>query len=145
LEELATGATKKLKVTFQEGQEKVYTIHLKPGWKEGTKLTFDGSSKSVHPTMVFEIRQAPHKYLRRDGNNLHYTCWISESQTKGGINVKIPLPTGDAWSKIIPKSDERAVSSGEKMVIPSKGMPIKGGPERGDLIIEFRVRRSATS
>jgi DnaJ-class molecular chaperone len=143
LEELATGAIKKLKVTFQ-GEENVQTIQLKPGWKEGTKITFDGRARG-HPTMIYVIEEAPHKYLRRDGNNLHYTCWISESQTNGGIHIKVPLPTGDVWSKTIPKSDESAVSNGEKLVIPSKGMPVKGGPQRGDLIVEFRVRRSTTS
>lgn len=143
LEELATGGTKKMKVTFREGTEKVYTVHLKPGWKEGTKVTFRGSS--TLSAMTFVIQQAPHKYLRRDGNDLHYTVWLSESQTKGGVNVKIPLPTGDVWSKLIPKSDETVVSNGEKMVIPSKGMPIKGGPERGDLIVEFRIRRSSAT
>lgn len=139
LEELAVGATKKLKVTFQ-GKEKIYTIRLKPGWKEGTKLTFDGKL-GESPTMVFVVRQAPHKYLRRDADNLHYTCWISESQTKGGINVRVPLPAGDVWSVEIPKKKETCLPNGEKMVIKSKGMPVKGGPERGDLIVEFRVKQ----
>jgi DnaJ-class molecular chaperone len=142
LEELATGATKKLKVSFQ-GQDKVYTINLKPGWKEGTKVTFDGKPGGLLPTMVFVLQQAPHKFLRRDGNNLHYTCWISESeQTKGGIFLKVPLPTGEVW---FVESGGAGVSNGEKQIILAKGMPIKGGPERGDLIVEFRVRRSTTS
>ena len=77
---------------------------------------------------------------------------MQSQQTKGGFKVTIPLPSGETFSKTIPKSqnddddndseEEGAVSDGEKMVIPSKGMPIKGGPDRGDLIIEFRVRRS---
>ena len=93
LEDLATGTTKKLKVKFKNGLEKVYTIDIKKGWKEGTKITFPGNQRNRLPTMVFVVQEVPHKFLRRDGNNLHYTCWISESQTKGGIVVKVPLPS----------------------------------------------------
>lgn len=91
LEDLAQGTVKKLKLKFQNGLEKVYSIDIKRGWKQGTKVTFKGNQNL--PTMVFVIQEAPHKYLRRDGNNLHYTCWISEAQTKGGFKVKVPLPS----------------------------------------------------
>jgi DnaJ family protein B protein 4 len=94
LEELAAGATKKLKVNFGNKAglgEKVYPIHLKKGWKAGTKITFAG--KNGLPTMIFVVEESPHKYLRRRGNDLHFTCWISQSQSKGGIVLKIPLPS----------------------------------------------------
>mmetsp|Transcript_36065 Transcript_36065/g.87180 ORF Transcript_36065/g.87180 Transcript_36065/m.87180 type:complete len:392 (-) Transcript_36065:1544-2719(-) len=148
LEELATGASKKLKLNFGDVLgEKVYNVQLQKGWKAGTKITFGG--KNGFPTMVFVVEEVKHKFLRREGNDLHYTCRISESQTKGGITLKVPLPTGEVWTKSIPKGEDgengnatTVVSHGQKMVVPQKGMPIKGGPERGDLIIEFRVKRS---
>ena len=147
LEDLATGRTKKMKVQYQ-GKEKIFEIALKPGWKEGTKITFQ-ATPDFPATLVFQLQETPHTYLRRQGNDLYYTCWISESQTKGGIKLKVPLPTGEVWSKHIPQQssdqgDTTVVPHGKRMVIPSKGMPIKGGPERGDLIIEFRVRRSSS-
>jgi DnaJ family protein B protein 4 len=144
LEDLATGRTKKMKVNFQ-GQEKIFEIALKPGWKEGTSITF-AASNDFPTTMVFQVQESPHAYLRRQGNDLYYTCWISESQTKGGIKLKVPLPTGEVWSEQISKcEDEEVVPHGKQLVIPSKGMPIKGGPERGDLVVQFRVRRSSSS
>lgn len=97
LEELATGSTKKLKVNFGKRGEQVYPIELKKGWKAGTKITFAGR-KNGFPTMVFVIEEIPHKYLRRKGNDLHYTCWISDSQRMGGITIKVPLPS--KWNKI---------------------------------------------
>jgi DnaJ-class molecular chaperone len=144
LEDLARGVTKKMKVTYQ-GQEKIFEIQIKKGWKEGTKISFPGKTGG-YPTMTFIVRQAPHKYLRREGNDLFYTCWIDERQTQGGFKVNIPLPSGEAWSKTIPRGQGRVVvSNGEKIVVPSRGMVIKGGPDCGDLIIEFRVRRSMES
>lgn len=92
LEELATGASKKLKLNFGGVLgEKVYPIKLQKGWKTGTKIIFGG--KNGFPTMVFVVEEAKHKYLRREGNDLHYTCRILESQTKGGITLKVPLPS----------------------------------------------------
>jgi DnaJ family protein B protein 4 len=145
LEELATGATKKLKVSYK-GEDKVYTIHVKPGWKEGTNVKFN-NAKHGRPNMVFVVQQVPHKHLRREGNDLLFTCWISPERTATGINVTVPLPTGEVWSQVIPKSsdDSTAITSGKKLVVSGKGMPIKGGPECGDLIVEFRVRQTSSS
>jgi DnaJ homolog subfamily B member 4 len=152
LEDLAQGTTKKMRLTFQ-GKEKIYSIPIKPGWKAGTKVTFQ-SSGSI-PTMVFEVEEIPHKFLQRKGNDLHFVCWIDQNQTKGGIQIGVPLPTGETYTRKIPKAaaaaedgdDDNAtvISNGEKLVIPNKGMPIKGGPKRGDLVIEFRVRRDTTT
>jgi DnaJ family protein B protein 4 len=144
LEDLACGTTKKLKMTFK-GKEKIYTINVKPGWKAGTKVTFRGKTENGIPTMAFQVEELPHKYLRREGDNLRYLCWISEEQTHGGIKVTVPLPIGEIWSKTIPKEDRPVLSNGEKLVVPSKGMPKKGGLERGDLVVEFRVRLSTTT
>jgi DnaJ family protein B protein 4 len=147
LEELACGATKKLKMTFK-GREKIYTIHVKPGWKQGTKVTFPSEKEIGIPTMVFLVEELSHKYLRREGDDLTYTCWISEEQTHGGIRLKVPLPTGETWSKTIPKANDESVSAlsnGDKMVVPSMGMPKRGGAQRGDLVVEFRVRLSTTT
>lgn len=182
LEDLALGSTKKMKVAYQ-GHEKVFEIALKPGWKQGTKITFAPASsrsttnkkkdnpdqqlpQSFPAIMVFEIQESPHPYLRRENNDLHYTCWITQSQTRGGIRLTIPLPTGEVWKHHIPKRKNDSTESnahdnkeedvdntdqvvvvphGKTMVIPSMGMPIKGGPERGDLIVHFRVRQSTSS
>jgi DnaJ-class molecular chaperone len=145
LEDLATGRTKKLKVSLQHGQEKIFEVALKPGWKAGTKITYPASA-DFPASMVFEVEELPHPYFRREGNDLYYTCWIDPSQTNGGIKVKVPLPTGEVWSKPIPKDKQKEVlPPGKQLRISSKGMPIKGGPDRGDLIIQFRIRRSPPS
>eukprot|EP00536_Pseudo-nitzschia_multiseries_P007296 jgi/Psemu1/324696/estExt_fgenesh1_pg.C_1690003 len=140
LEELAVGKTKKMKMKFQ-GEEKIYSIRLKPGWKDGTKITFQG--KNNFPTMIFVIEEVPHRYLRREGDDLHYTCFVSESQTRRGLTINISLPWGENWSKTIQNNDGSStpvLGNGKRLIIPSKGMPIKGGPERGNLVVEFRLR-----
>jgi DnaJ-class molecular chaperone len=142
LEELAVGETKKLKMTFQ-GVRKVYKIKLRPGWKHGTKVTFQG--KKNIPTMVFLIEELPHQYLERKGDDLHYTHYISESSPRKQIHLSTLLPTGENLSRTVfieNGTSTPLLANGKRLVIPSKGMPIKGGPERGNLIVKFRIRNS---
>jgi DnaJ family protein B protein 4 len=51
LEDLFNGATKKLKITRRllsgEEQEKIVTVQVKPGWKAGTKVRFDGLGTEI--------------------------------------------------------------------------------------------------
>jgi len=143
LEELAVGKTKKLKMTFQDKQ-RIYNIKLRPGWKDGTKVTFQG--KKNIPTMVFVIEELPHQYLERREDNLHYTHYISESLIRAEINLNILLPSGENWSRTLNINNglsNSVLANGKRLVIPSKGMPIKGGPTRGNLIVEFRIRNPA--
>ena len=143
LEDLATGKTKKMKVTFGRN-EKIYSIPIKPGWKSGTKVTFNGSKSGI-PTMVFEVEELPHKYLTRNGDDLIYICRITDDQARrGGIKIKIPLPTGETWTHVFPRDDNAKISNGQRHFEANKGMPIKGGPGRGNLIVEFRIRPSSS-
>lgn len=155
LEDLATGKTKKMKVTFGQ-KEKVYSIPIKPGWKTGTKVTFNGSARPGGiPTMIFVVEELPHKFLRRDGDDLIYICRISEEQARrGAIKVKVPLPTGETWTHVFPStnndrtsspfSSTPSISDGQRHSEENKGMPIKGGPQRGKLIVEFRIKSASS-
>ena len=62
-------------------EDKVLTINVKPGWKAGTKITFqregDQTPNKIPADIVFIIRDRPHAYLKRDGSDLRYTAKIS--------------------------------------------------------------------
>ncbi|ROT68952.1 putative dnaJ-like subfamily B member 4-like [Penaeus vannamei] len=90
LEEVFTGVTKKRKITRNvlltaDGrstlrEEKILTIEVKPGWKEGTKIIFekegDQSPGKIPADIIFIIRDKPHPLFKRDGANLVYTAKI---------------------------------------------------------------------
>jgi DnaJ-class molecular chaperone len=90
LEEIASGATKKMKISRKvlnsdnrstRTEDKVLTIDIKPGWKQGTKITFpregDQSPTSIPADIIFIIKDKPHAIFRRDGSDLIYTAKIS--------------------------------------------------------------------
>lgn len=90
LEEIATGATKKMKISRRvlnpdqrstRMEDKVLVIDIKPGWKQGTRITFsregDQSPTNIPADIVFIIKDKPHPLFQRDGSSLIYTAKIS--------------------------------------------------------------------
>jgi DnaJ homolog subfamily B member 4 len=86
LEELFVGGTRKMKISRRRvdpssGQvrqeSEIMTIDMKPGWKKGTKITFqekgDEHQGRIPADVVFVIDEKPHPTFTRDGNNLIYT------------------------------------------------------------------------
>eukprot|EP00934_Nitzschia_sp_Nitz4_P002826 Nitzschia sp. Nitz4//scaffold92_size79448//15354//16391//NITZ4_005386-RA/size79448-processed-gene-0.3-mRNA-1//1//CDS//3329560171//2816//frame0 len=137
LQDLALGTTKTVQVSYR-GHRTTYRIQLQPGWKAGTRLTYPPRRRPSFPQMTFVIQEKPHAWLQRHGNNLHYTC--------RHIPVSIQLPTGDVYriekADVVGAGDKKKGRKRQRIVVPSKGMPIKGGPERGDLIVHVELAAS---
>lgn len=144
LQELTEGAIKKLKVKHlrenpwtgkSEVETKVYAVPLKKGWKAGTKIKYP--PKDGFPGMIFVVEEAKHPFLERQGNDLLYKCQLSEKQANKGAKIKIPLPDRDIYELQV--RDDLPIQPGDSLIVADKGMPIKGGPQRGSLIIQFDV------
>jgi DnaJ-class molecular chaperone len=92
LDEVARGCTKKMKISRRvlqpdgtaRKEDKVLTINVKPGWKSGTKITFqkegDQGTHKIPADIVFIIRDKPHPNFKREGSDLRYTAKISLKQ-----------------------------------------------------------------
>lgn len=98
LEEIASGITKKMKISRKvlnpdnrttRMEDKVLTIEIKPGWKQGTKITFpregDQSPSSIPADIVFIIKDKVHPVFRRDGSDLLYTAKINLKDVSLGL------------------------------------------------------------
>mmetsp|Transcript_4839 Transcript_4839/g.7330 ORF Transcript_4839/g.7330 Transcript_4839/m.7330 type:complete len:362 (+) Transcript_4839:75-1160(+) len=150
-----SGCTKKLKVSMprtdvmsgeQRSAEKIYTIDVQPGWKEGTKVRFKASKDGLFPPITFVLKQRNHKYIHRRGDDLVFKCTVTDRQAEKGAKLKIPLPDG---SVLEVKTEPDEIYENYQKRIRGKGMPRRGsntGPdERGDFLIEFRLREQFTS
>ncbi len=139
------GTEKKLKVKMNN-EEKIYTIHVQPGWKDGTKIKFKASKDGLFPPMTFLMKERKHKYIIRKGDDLIYDCTVTEQQVKKGVRIKVPIPNGDRL-EIVTEPNE--ISSGYRKCIPGKGMPIRKPEdphrERGDFIVKFKVEGKQAS
>lgn len=149
LEELATGCTKRLKLNRQvlssSGQasqeEKILTIEVKPGWKAGTKVTFErhGDQKPgvIPADIIFVIGDKPHQYFRRDAeNNLLYTAKVNLRDVLCGCVLQIPTING----RVLAVQLNEVIQPGTQKRVPNEGLPLPKYPgKRGDMIVTFDV------
>lgn len=154
LEEVLTGCTKKMKLTRRimnhSGhtikEDKILTINVKPGWKSGTKITFnqegDQSPNSLPADVIFIIKDKPHPYFKRDGSDIKYTAKISLKDALT-CNAIIKVPTLDGEPVSINIKDVIKPTTVKR--ITGKGLPLPKEPhKRGDLLIHFDIQFPTT-
>lgn len=150
LAELYCGTVKRLKVTRQVADaasgktlpvQEMLEIDIKPGWKDGTRVTFQGKGdeKPGRPAadLVFVIKQDPHPSLERRGNDLYVTVHIPLITALAGGTVHVHMP--DGHDVAIPVTDP--VTPQTTRIIDGEGMPISKQPGRkGDLHVKFDIQ-----
>lgn len=150
LDELYTGVTKRLKISrmkydetknVQYKEEKVLEIQVKPGWKPGTRITFEAHGDE-HPNrvaadMVFVVEEKPHDRFTRKGNNLH--CVQVVTLTEALCGKRFVVKGMDGQDVAVDCSND-VIAPNFKKIIKNKGMPVQNkAGQFGDLVIDFTV------
>ncbi|KAH0692068.1 hypothetical protein KY285_019165 [Solanum tuberosum] len=149
LEELYKGSKRKMKISriVLDGTgkpttiEEVLAIHIKPGWKKGTKITFPEKGNhepgAAPGDLIFVIDEKPHDVFKRDGNDLVINQKISLVDALAGKTIN--LTALDGRELTIPITD--VVKPGHEQKIPNEGMPISKEPgKKGNLRIKFEIK-----
>lgn len=99
LEDITKGCMKKMKISRKvlqpdgttKKEDKVLTINVKPGWKAGTKITFqregDQGRNKIPADIVFIIRDKPHPLFKREGSDIRYTAKVTLKQVGGNVEL----------------------------------------------------------
>ncbi|KAL8134344.1 hypothetical protein AgCh_009391 [Apium graveolens] len=148
LEELCFGCIKKVKITrdvmtydreiVQETE--VLTIEVKPGWRNGTKITFEGKGNEIPGgqtgDVTFVIVENKHLLFTKDGDDLVFDIDIPLVEALTGCTVTVPLLDGE--NMVIKIED--VIYHGYQKIVAGQGMPKSKEPgERGNLIVKFEV------
>ncbi|KAI8611449.1 hypothetical protein BC830DRAFT_1068794, partial [Chytriomyces sp. MP71] len=148
LEELYLGCVKKVRVTRKvltdDGittmdVDRVLTIEVQRGWKNGTRVTFpregDQGPNKIPADIVFVIKELPHSRFVRKGNDLILTTKMSLSQALVGSIVEVY--TLDNRTLQIPVND--VVHPDYVKEVNKEGMPISKTVDKGKLLLKFTV------
>lgn len=130
------------KVARQE--EKNLVVQIKPGWKEGTKITYpeEGDFKpSVKAADIeFTIVQKQHPVFTRIGNDLVTTKFIGLKEALTGFQFKVESISRetifvDLTNVVLKPDNEHRISM--------QGMPCQKDPmemKKGDLLVRFEIK-----
>ncbi|KAJ4434644.1 dnaJ protein homolog 1 [Periplaneta americana] len=150
LEDITRGCTKKMKISRRvlqpdgssRKEDKVLTINVKPGWKAGTKITFqkegDQGRNKIPADIVFIIRDKPHPQFKREGSDIRYTAKVSLKQALCGTVINVPTLSGE---KIPINLMNEIVKPSTVKRIQGHGLPFPKEPSRkGDLLVSFDIK-----
>ena len=120
-------------------KERKITVKIPQGIDEGYQLRLSGegeiSSEARTPGDLYVvIHITPHKYFRRDEDDLLYELSIGFPQAALGAEVTLPTLEGDSTIKIQP-----GTQPGQVLRLRGKGMPRFRGYGRGDMLVRVNV------
>ena len=128
-------ALKPQRITLADG--KTIDLKLPNGVETGTNMRLTGKGQqgpggAGDGIVTIEVR--PHRFFRRDGDNVRIDLPITLKEAVAGGEVRVPTVDGAVMMKIKPGSQ-----SGQQMRVKGKGFHGKSGT-RGDQIIELQIR-----
>lgn len=119
--------------------EETVSIKIPAGVVDGMQLKVSGKGndapgKGIAGDLLVAIEEAPHEFLQREGDNLHFDLYISFSEAALGTSKEIDTVSGKVRIKIEP-----GAQSGKILRLRSKGIPSINGYGTGDLLVHVNV------
>ena len=122
-------------------EDETVTIKVEPGWRRGTKITFEGKGNQMPGAgaadVIFVIAEKEHSLFKRRDNDLQMEVEITLVDALSGCTLLLPLLGGETTSLVI----EDVVHPGYVKTVKGQGMPKQHEPgTRGDLIVNVSVK-----
>eukprot|EP00596_Hydrurales_sp_CCMP1899_P006057 CAMPEP_0119051788 /NCGR_PEP_ID=MMETSP1177-20130426/73288_1 /TAXON_ID=2985 /ORGANISM="Ochromonas sp, Strain CCMP1899" /LENGTH=215 /DNA_ID=CAMNT_0007031111 /DNA_START=1 /DNA_END=648 /DNA_ORIENTATION=+ len=148
LEDLYSGTTKKMRITSKRAIDShgtlqqvasVKEIVVKAGWKDGTKITFDGEGDDapgmLPSDVIFVLETKPHIRFQREGDNLVYDCPIDLKDAVCGVRTSV-LTLDNRQLRI----DLHHATPDTVKIIPGEGMYNLKKQMKGDMRVKFKIQ-----
>ena len=115
-------------------------IHVPAGVDDGSRLRIEAKGnagiRGGEPgDLYIEVKVGPHRFLRRDGPDLHVDLPIAIHEAALGAAVDVPTLDGTARLRVPP-----GTRSGQRFRLREYGVPSpRGDGGRGDLVVAVKV------
>jgi molecular chaperone DnaJ len=121
----------------------VLSIEVPPGVGDGETVRIAGLGNAgrhgVTPGDLFvTVRVAPHRFFRREGNDIHLEVPVALHEAMLGARIDVPSPTPSAGGPCKVKIPP-GTQSGQQFRLHERGVPSLRGGSPGDLVVTIKV------
>lgn len=127
-------ALKPQRITLADG--KTIDLKLPYGLEDGTKIRLSGKGQEGpggRGDAIVTIEIAPHRFFRREANNIRLELPVTLKEAVLGAKVKVPTPEGPVMVTI-----PKGTSSGKVLRLKGRGFTAKDG-RRGDQLVSVEI------
>jgi DnaJ-class molecular chaperone len=118
------------------GDGKTIDLKLPKGIEDGTKIRLTGKGEDGaggRGDAIVTVELAPHRFFKRDGNDIRLELPVTLKEAVLGAKVKVPTPEGDVMLTV-----PKGTSSGKVLRLKGRGFAGKDG-KRGDQLVTVEV------
>ena len=127
-------ALKAQRITLADG--KTIDLKLPKGVEDGTKIRLAGKGEESgggRGDAIVTIEITPHRFFRREGNDIRLELPVTLKEAVLGAKVKVPTPEGPVMLTI-----PKGTSSGRVLRLKGRGFSARDG-KRGDQLVSIEI------
>ena len=127
-------ALKPQRITLADG--KTIDVKLPKGLDDGTKIRLSGKGEdgpAGRGDAIVTIEIVPHRFFKREGNNIRLELPVTLKEAVLGAKVKVPTPEGPVMVTI-----PKGTTSGKVLRLKGRGFTDRTG-QRGDQLVSVEI------